>query len=81
MSRSIGLTSLFLQGVSSTDFLKSQLGHDVGALLCSPLEFLADTAGSRDRCMGSELVKWGPVVQGKSSDMDCTADIFSCYKR
>ena len=68
------------KGVSASQFLKAQLGHDVGALLCSPLEFLDDFGGSRTSCIGSRFIHWGPLVQDNCSELDFTADVFKCYK-
>ncbi|DBB00816.1 TPA: hypothetical protein ACH3X1_000745 [Trebouxia sp. C0004] len=67
------------KGVSAAQFLKAQLGHDVGALLCSPLEFLDDCGGSRTSCKGSSSIQWGPLVQDNCSELDFTAVVFECY--
>ncbi|KAA6422652.1 MAG: hypothetical protein FRX49_07512 [Trebouxia sp. A1-2] len=67
------------KGVSAIQFLKTQLGHDVGALLCSPLEFSDDFGGSRTSCIGSRFIHWGPLVQDHCSELDFTADVFRCY--
>jgi hypothetical protein len=68
------------KGVLVLQFLNAQLGHDVGALLCSPLEFLDELGGSRTSCIGSRFIKWGPLVQDNCSELDFTADEFSCYE-
>jgi hypothetical protein len=68
------------KGVSASQFLKAQLGHDVRALLCSPLEFVDDFGGSRTCCIGSSSIQWGPLVQDNCSELDFTADVFRCYK-
>lgn len=67
------------KGVSSTQFLKAQLDHDVAAVLCSPLEFLASFGSSRSSCTGSRFIKWGPILHGNCSELDFTADAFKCY--
>jgi len=64
------------KGVSASQFLKAQLGHDVGALLCSPLEFLDAFRGSRTSCIGSSSIQWGPHC----SELDFTADVFRCFE-
>ncbi len=68
------------KGVLALPFLKAQLGHDVGALLCSPLEFLDEFGGSRTSCIGSSSIQWGPLVQDHCSELDVTADEFRCYE-
>ena len=45
------------KGVSASQFLKAQLGHDVGALLCSPLEFSDAFGGSCTSCIDSSLIQ------------------------
>ena len=67
-----------MQGVSSTQFLKVQLGHDVTALMCTPMEFLKHKSGDRTKAMGCQFVKWGPTVKQNCSELDFTADVFGC---
>ena len=67
-------------GVLVLQYLSAQLSHDVGALLCSPLEFLDEFGGSRTSCIGSRFIQWGPLVQDNFSQLDFTADEFSCYE-
>ncbi len=67
-------------GVSALQFLKAQLGHVVGALLSSTLELLDDFGGSRTSCIGSDFIQWGPLVQGNCSELEFTADTFTCHK-
>ena len=68
------------KGVLVLQFLNAQLGHDVGALLCSPLEFLDELGGNRTSSIGSSFIQWGPLVQDNCSELDFTADEFSCYE-
>ena len=66
------------KGFSASDFLKAELGHSVGALLCSPLEFWEDQAGKCTHCVGSQYILWGPMVQQNCSELDVTADVYHC---
>ena len=68
------------KGVLALPFLNAQLCHDVGALLCSLLEFLDEFGGSRTSCIGSSSIQWGPLVQDHCSELDFTADEFRCYE-
>jgi len=68
------------KGVSASQFLKAQLGHDVGALLCSPFEFSDAFGGSHTSCIDSGLIQWGPLLQDNCSELEFTADVFKCYK-
>ena len=67
--------------MSSTEFLSAQLGRDVAALLCSPLEFNRDvTGGDKTMCMGAQYIKWGPKVDSKLSALELTAKTWGCLK-
>ena len=66
------------KGFSASDFLKAELGHAVGALLCSPLEFWEDQAGVCTHCVRSRYIRWGPLVQDDCSELDVTADTYHC---
>ena len=69
------------KGFSASDFLKAEQGHAVGALLCSPLEFWEDQAGKCTHCVGSQYIRWGPMVQQNCSELDVTADVYHCFDR
>ena len=70
-----------VQGISSTDFLRSGLGHHVTALLCSPLDVIEDkTGGKRGVSIAAEYINWGVQVADGWSDLESTADVFACFQ-
>ena len=63
-------------GVSVQQFLDTQLGHDMGTLLLSPLDLLSNMVHcDRHLGRGAHLVRWGPTSdQGSTSSLDYTAE-------